>query len=86
MSHKSSAKDFKNDLLIQIVAQILPNGEYSWQAVAMAYQEQSKEGNICDTEDLKHHCWMKNLCNGIKKLTGKPGEKNDRILCCIMII
>ena len=84
MPRKSGARNYKNDLLIQIVAQILPNGEYSWQAVAMAYQEQSKEASIRDTDDLKRH-WTKNLCNSMKKPTGKPGEKNDRILRCIAI-
>ena len=28
---------------------------------------------------------LRNLCNGMKKQTGKPGKKNDRILCCIKI-
>ncbi len=84
MPCKFGARNYKNDLLIQIVVQILPNGEYSWQAVAMAYQKQSKDGSICNTDDLKRH-WTKNLCNAMKKPTGKPGEKNDWILHCIAI-
>jgi len=84
MPRVRGAKNYKNELLIPIVAEILPNGEYGWQAVAMAYQEQSREENQRDTDDLKRH-WTKNLCNGFKKPTGKPDKKSGQILRCIAI-
>ncbi len=36
----------KNRLLINIVADVLPNGEYGWQTVALAYQEQLKDAQL----------------------------------------
>ncbi len=74
----------KNEILINIVSNMLPNGEYAWQAVATAYQAQSGEKDLRDTADLKKH-WHKVLCNCRKKPTGKPGAINDRIFCCIAI-
>jgi hypothetical protein len=43
MGCQKGAVSYKNDLLISIVAEILPNGEYGWQAIAAAYQEASKD-------------------------------------------
>jgi hypothetical protein len=40
MPRAKGAKNYKNDLLIPIVAEILPNGEFGWSPVALAYQEQ----------------------------------------------
>ena len=84
MPRKTGARNYRNELLIEIVAQVLPNGEYAWQAVALAYQEQSKEESVRDTDDLKRH-WVKNLCNNMKKPTGKPDRISERILRCIGI-
>jgi hypothetical protein len=67
------AKNYKNDLLIPIVAEILPNGEYGWSAVALAYQEQAREDEPRNTDDLKRH-WVKNLCQNMKKPTGRPAR------------
>jgi hypothetical protein len=39
MPRQVGAKNYKNDVLILIVAEILPNGKYGWEAVAIAYQE-----------------------------------------------
>jgi hypothetical protein len=76
---------YKNDMLINIISEILPNGEYGWHAVSFAYHEQSKEDQPRNTDDLKRH-WIKTLCNGMKKPTGgKPGGGNDRIHRCISI-
>ncbi len=46
------------------------------------YHEQSKEDLPHNINDLKRH-WIKTLCNGMKKLMGKPGGGNDRIHWCI---
>jgi hypothetical protein len=84
MGRKKGAVNYKNDLLINIIAEILPNGEYGWQAVATAYQEASKEDAIRETDDLRRH-WIKNLCNGMNKPTGRRGEPGDCIHKCIAI-
>ncbi len=65
--------NYKNKLLINIVADVLPNSEYGWQTVALAYQEQSKEEILQDSADMKKH-WIKVLCNGMKKPMGRTGE------------
>ncbi len=76
--------NYRNEVLINIVSNLLPNGEYAWQAVATAYQAESGEKDPWDTSDLKKH-WHKVLCNGGKKPTGKPGANTDRIFRCIAI-
>jgi hypothetical protein len=76
--------NYRNEILINIVSNMLPNGEYAWQAVATAYQAESGEAELRDTTDLKKH-WHKVLCNGGKKPTGKPGAMTDRIFRCIAI-
>jgi hypothetical protein len=78
------ARNYKNDVLISIILEILPNGEYGWEAVAIAYQEQSREECKRDANDLKRH-WIRNLCKGMKKPTSQPLAANDRVLWCIAI-
>ena len=84
MPRAKGMKNYKNNLLIPIVAEILPNGEFGWSAVALAYQEQAREDYPRNTDDLKCH-WVKNLCQNMKKLTGWPGKNSDRTHCCIAI-
>jgi hypothetical protein len=76
--------NYKNEILINIVSNMLPNSEYAWQAVATAYQAESSEKDLCDTADLKKH-WHKVLCNCGNKPMGKPGAINDHTFCCIVI-
>ncbi len=84
MPRKKGSVNYKNDLLIDIVADILPNGEFGWQTVALAYQEQSQEDFLCVSTDMNKH-WIKVLCNAMKRLTGRTGELGDRIHRCIAI-
>jgi len=42
MPRRKGAANYKNDILINIVLEILPNGECSWQGISLAYQEQSR--------------------------------------------
>ena len=84
MPRAKGAKNYKNDLLIPIVVEILPNGEFGWSAVALAYQEQAQENDPCNTDDLKRH-WIKNLCQNMKKPVGRPGENSDHTHRCIAI-
>ncbi len=74
--------NYKNDVLIRIVG--LPNGEFGCQAVALAYQEGTKEETARNTTDLKKH-WIAKLCNNMKKPTGRTGENDDCIHRCILI-
>ena len=84
MARKKGAVNYKNNLLISIIKELLPNGELGWQAVAAEYQKASKEDCERDSTDVKKH-WIKNLCNGMKKPTGSTGEKTDRVHQCIAI-
>jgi hypothetical protein len=61
--HPRGAKNYKNEVLINIIAGILPNGLYGWEQVAAAYMTAAKEDILRDTDDLKRH-WVKTLCNG----------------------
>jgi hypothetical protein len=81
---KKGSVNYRNKLLINIVADVLPNGEYGWQTVALAYQEQSKEEILRDSADMKTH-WIKVLCNGTKKPMGQTGEAGDWIHRCMAI-
>ena len=63
MPRRKGTVDYKNDILINIVLEILPNGEYSWQGISLAYQEQSKEGEQQNTDDLKRQ-WAKIFAMG----------------------
>ena len=85
MPGQAGARNYKNDLLIPIIEQIFPNSEYSWEAVVLAYQEQSREPTRRDSNDLKCH-WLRNLCKGMKKPTGKPGagggKRSDSLVYC----
>jgi hypothetical protein len=83
--HCKGAKNYKNEVLICCVLDILPNGKYGWQAVALACQEAAQEDEVRNTDDLKKH-WIKNLCNEMQKPTGRQGgDTSDRIMRCIAI-
>jgi len=84
MPRAKGAKNYKNDLLIPIIAEILPNGEYGWSAVALAYQEQAQEDDPHNTDDLRRQ-GVKNLCQNMKKPAGRPGENSDHTHRCIAI-
>jgi hypothetical protein len=58
MLSKAGSANYKNNVLIKIMSKLLPNGEYGWQAVALAYQEQSMEIILRDSTNLKKQ-WMK---------------------------
>jgi hypothetical protein len=40
---KKGAVNYKNDVLINIIEEIFPNGELGWEAVAIAYQAKSND-------------------------------------------
>ena len=84
MPRKKGAVNYKNDVLIGIVEEILPNGQIAWEAVATVYQIKSNKEEERDWNDIKKH-WNKNLCNNMKKPTGSTGENGDRVCRCIGI-
>jgi hypothetical protein len=84
MGRAKGAVNYQNPVLINIISQILLNSSLGWQAVVIAYHEKSKESAVRDGEAVKTH-WVKKLCNGMKKPTGKTGENGDRIHECIEI-
>jgi hypothetical protein len=43
MTCRKGSMKYKNNLLIRIIEEILPNGELGWEAVAIPYQERSNE-------------------------------------------
>ncbi len=76
--------NYKNKVLINLVEEILPNSELGWEAIAIAYQGNSNEETQQDTTNVKKQ-WMKNLCNSMKKPTGRMVDNGDRICWCIVI-
>lgn len=55
MARMKGAVNYKNSILIliDIVEKMLPSGSYhAWQAVAIAYQELSKEQAVSDGSDM----------------------------------
>jgi hypothetical protein len=73
MPHKKGLLNYKNNLLINIIEEILPYGELGWEAVAIAYQGKLNEEMQQDTININKHCWMKKMCNGMKKAMGRAG-------------
>jgi hypothetical protein len=77
--------NYRNDILINVVEEYLPQGLEAWRGVALAYQRESMESTLRRGEDLRDN-WNKKLCNRMLKPTGKPGAVlTDRIFRCIAI-
>ncbi len=74
VGHQRGSVKYKNEEHIQIVKDILLNGELAWQAVAIAYQEASSKEKLRDWDDIKED-WIKNLCNWMKKPMGSTGGR-----------
>jgi hypothetical protein len=83
MARTKGSVNCKNEVLIKIINQLLPNGEVGWEAVCTAYFNQSKEKALCNTTDVRKH-WIKNLCNNMQKPTARMGENDDRIHQCML--
>jgi len=81
---RSGTPNYKNDILIAIIEELLPNGNLQWQTVAERYMLLSGELQLRSVDDLKKH-WHFKLCNKLNKPTGRTGENGDRVLKCIRI-
>ena len=53
MPRRKGSVNYKNQLLIPVVSKLLSNGDLVWQAVAVAYQEKTKEEFFRESADLK---------------------------------
>jgi hypothetical protein len=74
--------NYKNDLLINCIEAILPDGAMQWQLVASRYKEVSAEAELRDAHDLKRHFnTNKNLCDNGKKVTGSAAPKPMTARC-----
>lgn len=74
----------KNNILINIIKWILPNGAEAWHLVELATREESREDAVLEEEDFCRN-WTRKLCNNFKKPTEATGENADRILRYIEI-
>jgi hypothetical protein len=82
--HVTGKKNYKNNILINIIEEELPRGSKGWENVATLYQFLSKEVDHQDVKDTKLH-WVKKLRNNYKKPTGTMGEPGNCINKCIEI-
>ena len=78
------AVNYQNNVLIDIVERLLPQGLEGWREVAQEYQRESNEAVLCRGEDVRDN-WVKKLCKNMKKPTGKPGDLRDRHFRCLGI-
>jgi hypothetical protein len=84
MACTKGSVNYKNDVLINIINELLANGEVAWETVCTAYFTQSKEKTLRTMTDVRKH-WIKNLCNNMQKPTGRTGENGDPIHRCMLI-
>jgi len=76
--------NYRNEIIIEVVEQYLPQGLETWRTVALAYQRESMETVLHRGEDLWDN-WNRKLCNRMQKPTGKPTVNTDRIFRFIAI-
>jgi len=82
MPRAKGKANYKTDVLIQVVEELLPNGAQGWTEVARLYQVRTGELAVREYDDVKWH-WIEKCCNKFKKPTGNPGDpKRDMILRC----
>jgi hypothetical protein len=55
MAHTKGSVNYKNNVLINIINELLPNGEVAWEAVCTAYFTQLKEKALRNTTDVRKH-------------------------------
>jgi hypothetical protein len=82
MPRSKGKVNYKVDMLIMVVEEMLPNVAQAWQEIAVLYQSRSGEMVLRDPNDVKRH-WVDKCCNKFKKPSGTPGNpKKDMILRC----
>ena len=73
------ARNYRNDILIDIVDKMRPIGLEAWKAVAAAYMVDAAEESPRDAKDLRDH-WVKKLCNNYKIL---HAEESSNLNICL---
>ena len=74
--------NYKNEILINVVEAILPDGALGWTKVAQRYQEASGEKELRDSHDIKRHFTThKSLCDSGKKVTGSSAPTPSVARC-----
>jgi hypothetical protein len=84
MARTNGSVHYKNDVLIDIINKLLPSSEVAWEAICTAYFTQLKEKALHNTTDVRKH-WTKNLCNNMRKPTGRTGKNGNCIHQCMLI-
>ena len=80
MGPKRIHPNYRNDVLLTIIAEVLPVGAQMWEDVASQYQIAAGENEKRDADVIKRH-FNDKLCNGNKKPTGNSGDaRYDLIL------
>ena len=68
--------NYKNDLLINVIEAILPDGPLQWRMVSTRYKEAFCEVEERNPHDLRRHfTTSKNMCDNGKKVTGSSAPK-----------
>jgi hypothetical protein len=70
--------NYKKEVLLQVVREVLPSGALGWEEVTRIYQERSSEEERRNGDDVKRH-WQEKCCNKFQKPTGATGAQNDFI-------
>jgi hypothetical protein len=74
--------NYKNEVLINVVEAVLPDGALQWSIVAQRYQEASGERELRDSHDIKRHfTTQRNMCDNGKKVTGSSAPKPQVARC-----
>ena len=74
--------NYKNELLINVVEAVLPNGANLWAILAKRYQEVSGEANIREPQDIRRHFQThRGLCNNGRKVTGSSAPQLSVARC-----
>ena len=52
MGRSVGAKNYKKEVLLEVVKEVLPSGAYEWERVCTLYKERSGESNLHDKDDV----------------------------------
>ena len=53
MGRAAGAKNYKKDVLLEVVKEVLPSGAHEWEQVCTLYKERSGESDQHDKDDVK---------------------------------
>ena len=66
MPRAKGKANYKMEVFIQAVEELLPNGAQGWTEVARLYQGRTGELAVREYDDVKQH-WIEKCCNKFKK-------------------